>query len=450
MFPVLLGGAPAQRPVINPASRSDLVVWYKRDTGFFQDTAGATPAVNAGDPVQRWSDSSGNGFHAVQNTAANKCHLSTHAWGTKALWLKGITNWMQIPVGMATTQNQLSVYTRFQYQDQTQTSFVVNIGDGNAHELGFWNNGGLSVNTEIETATGLSFSTDQDNIVSLISGNGAGHVTMGNTSVAISGQAAIALAGGAIGQRTTPAPNKFAHALVMEVIVFNTAHSSAVEAGLRAYLAQPGFTRRFSLDLPLVVFDGNSIVKGSGASAPDKAFVYKTMAGLSSTVQYANLGIIGQKIKAYGGGANQMTENRPTKVDALFDSRRNKNLLVALEMVNSEPGAGSGAVLKADWQAYLAGAKTANSFIQTICYNDAPPNAGSTGADANTALDADFTGATGDGFVFSPAGGITYADREVRVAAMTITRPDTVHPNDAGHLTMATSNIAALSQLGVT
>jgi hypothetical protein len=49
---------------------SDLILWFNAKQGVFSD-AGVTPAVDAG-TVQQWNDLSGNGYHLVQATGANR------------------------------------------------------------------------------------------------------------------------------------------------------------------------------------------------------------------------------------------------------------------------------------------------------------------------------------------------------------------------------------------
>lgn len=44
-------------------------IWLDEFSDFFQDSAGTTPATAASDPVGRWSDRSGNDFHATSSNA---------------------------------------------------------------------------------------------------------------------------------------------------------------------------------------------------------------------------------------------------------------------------------------------------------------------------------------------------------------------------------------------
>jgi lysophospholipase L1-like esterase len=55
-----------------------LKAYYKADAGLWQDTAGTTPAVANADPVGRWDDQSGNGYHLTQATAGNRPTLATN------------------------------------------------------------------------------------------------------------------------------------------------------------------------------------------------------------------------------------------------------------------------------------------------------------------------------------------------------------------------------------
>ena len=54
---------------------SHLKLWLRSDKGVYSD-AGTTPAAN-GQQVQQWNDQSGNGTHALQNTAVNRPVFNT-------------------------------------------------------------------------------------------------------------------------------------------------------------------------------------------------------------------------------------------------------------------------------------------------------------------------------------------------------------------------------------
>lgn len=66
-YMTLLGAGPPGGAGFSPLSLAPLI-WLK-DTGYFQDSAGTTPANN-GDVVGRWTDQSGNGNHVTQAGAA--------------------------------------------------------------------------------------------------------------------------------------------------------------------------------------------------------------------------------------------------------------------------------------------------------------------------------------------------------------------------------------------
>lgn len=69
----VLGGGGAAAP-FSPLDIPGLALWLDASdsTTLFQDSAGTTPATADNDVVGRMSDKSGNGYHAVQATTANK------------------------------------------------------------------------------------------------------------------------------------------------------------------------------------------------------------------------------------------------------------------------------------------------------------------------------------------------------------------------------------------
>lgn len=60
-----------------PASASGLKLWGKKGVGWWQDTAGTTPAVVTNDPIARVDDQSGNGNNLTQATASKQGKLSS-------------------------------------------------------------------------------------------------------------------------------------------------------------------------------------------------------------------------------------------------------------------------------------------------------------------------------------------------------------------------------------
>lgn len=61
-----------------PTSASGLRLWLRAGTGYSQDSAGSTPATADADPVGRWADQSGNGYHVSQATDAKRGTLKTN------------------------------------------------------------------------------------------------------------------------------------------------------------------------------------------------------------------------------------------------------------------------------------------------------------------------------------------------------------------------------------
>lgn len=60
-----------------PSSEAGLRLWLQAGVGYWQDTAGTTPATADTTAVARWDDQSGNGYHVTQVTANKRPLLRT-------------------------------------------------------------------------------------------------------------------------------------------------------------------------------------------------------------------------------------------------------------------------------------------------------------------------------------------------------------------------------------
>ena len=56
-----------RRFYVTPASVGTMFLWIQGLTGAYQDAAGTIPAAEAGDPIGRWMDRSGQGNHFLQS-----------------------------------------------------------------------------------------------------------------------------------------------------------------------------------------------------------------------------------------------------------------------------------------------------------------------------------------------------------------------------------------------
>lgn len=63
-------GMPRSKALAGGVSLTNLVLWLRADMGVYKD-AGSTLASNS-DTVQRWTDQSGNGYHANQATSGSR------------------------------------------------------------------------------------------------------------------------------------------------------------------------------------------------------------------------------------------------------------------------------------------------------------------------------------------------------------------------------------------
>ena len=77
---VQTGGVGMQRGVVpvpfTPTSIAGMQIWYKADTGLFQDSAKTTPATANAHPVGAWEDQSGNGNDILQTTSNRRPFLT--------------------------------------------------------------------------------------------------------------------------------------------------------------------------------------------------------------------------------------------------------------------------------------------------------------------------------------------------------------------------------------
>jgi hypothetical protein len=101
-----VGGASG---AFSPVQIAGLVVWYKADTGTYQDSVGGTPAAADGDPVGAWADQSGNGHDMQQATASARPVLKLGVQnGNPVLRFDGVQTWIR-PAGFTINQP----HTRF-------------------------------------------------------------------------------------------------------------------------------------------------------------------------------------------------------------------------------------------------------------------------------------------------------------------------------------------------
>lgn len=118
-----VGGA-----VWTPAALSP-VVWLKNNTLLFSD-AGTTPAVDT-DPVYRWGDSTGNGFHANQTTLGNRpIYSAANQW---AAFTAASNHSLVIPAGAGInfTASQPRTYMlRLEIIASTLYGMFMSRGDG--------------------------------------------------------------------------------------------------------------------------------------------------------------------------------------------------------------------------------------------------------------------------------------------------------------------------------
>ena len=124
----------------NPSCVSGLTGWFKADSGTYQDTALATPAVADADPVGHWLDLSGNGNHLVQSTGSSKPALKLNIQnGMPVIRFNGSTSFMT--AALASTQPYTIVFAAKIAQNS-----AMYIMDGSSANTGFvYNNGGNDI-----------------------------------------------------------------------------------------------------------------------------------------------------------------------------------------------------------------------------------------------------------------------------------------------------------------
>jgi hypothetical protein len=95
--------------VLNPLTLPSLNMWVK-DSGTFQNTAGTTPATATSDPVQFWTDNSGNGNHLISGVTT-VATLTTSAQNSRStVNFNGNVN---TPLRASITISSLSKYSVF-------------------------------------------------------------------------------------------------------------------------------------------------------------------------------------------------------------------------------------------------------------------------------------------------------------------------------------------------
>lgn len=82
-----------------PASLSNLLAWYKADTGVYSD-AGTTLATDT-QTVQQWNDQSGNGYHLLQATSGRRPQYLSAGFNSK----QTVKFTSATPTGMVTATN---------------------------------------------------------------------------------------------------------------------------------------------------------------------------------------------------------------------------------------------------------------------------------------------------------------------------------------------------------
>jgi lysophospholipase L1-like esterase len=242
------------------------------------------------------------------------------------------------------------------------------------------------------------------------------------------------------------------------VLVYSPALSAGRLAALKTGLAaEVTVGSLFPLTYPLVVFWGNSITVGVGHSslvAPadaTKTYPYKCMGGLTNPFGYL--------IPAVSTRSSEQLDTAfAAGIDAHYNAGRAKQVVIAMEIINSVANGDTGAQAYAALKSFCTARKAAGWSV-LVCTAINTTDVTQAGIDAaNTLLRADFDAATAQTRVFGPHAGVTWADYLVDMNAIPeMVNPndatyyaDGTHPTEAGYTVMGTLAKNALSLLGIT
>jgi lysophospholipase L1-like esterase len=425
-------------PISSPTDISNCSLWLQAEQGAYTD-AGSTLAAN-NQTVQQWNDLSGNTRHASQATAGSRpTYIASAINGKPAL-------------RFASKNLQTTSFLGVGWNTACTFFIVCNRTSGNSVVVAASSNGvsGIYVGSDVTpTAYTGSLSNIRWRSVNGLNTPLATHVQTfrhNGTSAryAVNGRGRTAATTGSLGLTGTLSIGALSSAGsfawpgdIAEIILYQRALTDAEVLDVENFLyARYGLSQQLA---PVVVFDGDSITVGSGATT---AYPSRTMTAVT-TAAWVNIGVSGQTIVT-------MNSDRVDQVEGLYRSDAATSSIIALfGGTNDLYGATTSAAVITSLQTYAAGVKARG--LKCLVGTILPRSNSGIAADfeakrqaVNTAIRTN-TGTWHDG-VMDFAGDTRIGDAGDETNT-TYYSGDLVHPNDTGAQILA--NIASAAILSV-
>jgi lysophospholipase L1-like esterase len=417
-----------------PTEIANLSLWLKAETQAYSD-AGVTLCTN-GDPVYQLNDLSGNARTATQATATNQ-----FAWIASGLnglpVLRGTNDYLVTTSFLGAGWN--TACTIFVVCSHADTSLDVVLNSNSvaglymgADTIPTAYSGGLSILRQrsiigLNTPAASHVQTFRyDGSTRTYKVNGVGRSVAATGNMNLSGSLYV----GALNNGGFTWAGDIA-----EVIVYQAALTDLQVLDVEAYLYS-----RYGLadqNTPQVIFDGDSITAGQGATT---SYPTRTMTGISET-SWRNIGVSGQSLTNMNSDRNDQVEtavrNGTTDVVAVFGGTN-----------DMEAGADAATTLSR-MQTYHAGVRAAG--YKTVAFTVLPRSAASTPANFNTiraTLNTSIRANTGGWYdALADVGGNLLIGEDGDSDNLTYYNGDKVHPNDTGAQIVADIASVAIASL---
>jgi lysophospholipase L1-like esterase len=435
----------------DPASIPGLILRLPADSGLYQDAGGMTPAVADGDPVRRRNSTAGTAYATpTSDHGTLKLSVINGRPAVRHAPSAFTTGWNLANFSLSEGQG----WTLFLSQRCSARGFTpVGTGSGfvTAGPANYYGLNATAYFTNRGSGPAIS-SDDQELLVLKSTPSGVVWRQNGvqtNISAALTAgpvTSDLALWGFA-GNGNWPYFGDDFETLWYDRILSDSEIAQDEEyllANVPAY--DPGTSD------PLLLFAGNSLVAGVGATLNANEMPNAALAAIGPGWHRLNQGIGGTTTATWAS-----TYKAP-RIDPYYSAGRPRNLAIFWELSNTIQSGVDGPTAYAEYRSFAA-SLVASGW--TVILLDCLPRSLISGAketaraSANAGLAGDFTGATSDARVFLPASGTTYAHALVRVsqiAAMsdptnTTYFTDGTHLTDAGYALVAADVAAAAVSL---
>lgn len=301
----------------DPSTLPNLQLWLKADAGATTD--GVTPAAD-GDLVRNWTDQSGNGNSATQDTSANRPIFKTNIFNTKpALRFSG-SQFATTTAFLDATYN--TAFTFFIVANKTANDTTLELTTSNnglawftgrEGRLSYWTSN-LSDNQIIKNGPALDLAVESfsyNGSTKILRYNSTSSTTESTTgNLGLSGALTIGkYEGGGYDY----------HGDIAEILIYKRTLSGAEMLQVENYLkTKYGVV---SPTNPQIVFVGDSLTSGVGSTG-GQTYPKQTVDLLSTTTtyDYTNLGVMAWTV-------TNMTDSAPSGSDGHYNDLRPNNLL---------------------------------------------------------------------------------------------------------------------------